>query len=125
MRTLQLITAIGLILFWTAYFTIGFANDAYPLCYKTFENCFPLPDAFITIVLFVAWFKRNSHRPLSNQLTRVAGGSMIFLGLCDISFNTLNGMYTISVVELLMNGFINLWCLGFGAWQAFTTLENE
>jgi hypothetical protein len=44
---------------------------------------------------------------------------MIFLGLCDISFNTLNGMYSISTAELLMNGFINVWCIGFGAYQAF------
>jgi hypothetical protein len=123
MRTLQLLTAIGLVLFWTAFFTVGYANDAYPVCYETFEKCFPLPDSFITIVLLCAWWKGRSGGS-ARDLTRVAGGAMIFLGLCDISFNAMNGMYTISTAELLMNGFINVWCLGFGCFQAFISIKN-
>lgn len=119
MRILQLLTAIGLLAFWTAFFTLGFANDAYPPCYETFEHCFPLPDGFIAIVLMAAWMTYSKNRDRYIQLTRIAGGAMIFLGLCDISFNTLNGMYSISTAELIMNGFINIWCLGFGSWQAF------
>jgi hypothetical protein len=119
MRILQLLTAIGLLAFWTAFFTVGFVNEAYPACYETFEHCFPLPDGFIAIVLMAAWMAYGKNRDRYIQLTRIAGGAMIFLGLCDISFNTLNNMYSISTAELLMNGFINIWCLGFGCWQAF------
>jgi hypothetical protein len=125
MRLLQLLTAIGLILFWTAFFTVGFKNEAYPDCYSTFEHSFPLPDAFITIVLLAAWCSFRSNPDKYIQLTRIAGGAMIFLGLCDVSFNTLNGMYSISTAELLMNGFINIWCLGFGSWQAFGRLSTQ
>lgn len=124
MRLLQLLTAIGLVAFWTAFFTVGFENEAYPECYSTFEHSFPLPDAFIAVVLLAAWFSFRSNNYKYIQLTRVAGGAMIFLGLCDVSFNTLNGMYSISTAELLMNGFINLWCLGFGSWQAFGKINT-
>ena len=122
-RNLQLLTAIGLVAFWTAFFTVGFANELYPACYETFEHCFPLPDGFIAIILISAWLNHGKNPERYVQFTRIAGGSMIFLGLCDISFNTLNGMYSISTAELLMNGFINLWCIGFGGWQAFGTVK--
>jgi hypothetical protein len=122
MRILQLLTAIGLVAFWTAFFTVGFANEAYPACYETFEHCFPLPDGFIAIILMAAWLSFGKNQGRYIQLTRVAGGAMIFLGLCDVSFNVLNSMYSISTAELLMNGFINIWCISFGSWQAFGKL---
>ena len=40
--------------------------------------------------------------------------SLIFLGLLDFSFNIQNGMYTISLMDMLLNAFINLWCVVFG-----------
>jgi hypothetical protein len=123
MRLLQLLTALGLLAFWAAFFTVGFSNEAYPDCYETFEHSFPLPDAFIAFILLLAWNQGSSTHPKAIQYTRIAGGAMIFLGLCDFSFNLMNGMYSISTAELLMNGFINIWCLGFGAYQAFRKLE--
>ena len=120
MRILQLITAIGFIAFWTLYFTIGFANEAYPVCYEAFENSFPIPDAFIIIMLLLAWWNSERNSIKAEQLTRIAGGAMIFLGLCDSSFNIMNGMYQISTTEFFMNAGINLWCIGFGAYQAFS-----
>lgn len=113
--TLQLLTAIGLIAFWTAFFTIGFENPAYPAFYTKFEHSFPLPDAFLCIVLLIAYFNRNSTQ--WKDYTLIAAGAMIFLGLCDFSFNVMNGMYTVGVADGIMNVFINIWCVGFGAWQ--------
>ncbi len=124
MRLLQLITAIGILLFWTAYFTVGFENELYPECYQAFENSFPLPDFFLSVILILAWYQWGKNIPKAHQYTRIAGGAMIFLGLCDISFNALNGMYRIGTDELVMNLFINVWCLGFGARQAFFKLKS-
>ena len=119
MRTLQLLTAIGFILFWTLYFTVGFANEAYPICYETFENSFPIADLFIIIILLLAWWNGNRNSNKAEQFTQIAGGAMIFLGLCDSSFNLMNRMYQISSSELFMNAAINLWCIGFGSLQSF------
>ncbi len=51
---------------------------------------------------------------LGNKLTLVASGALVFLGLLDISFNIQNGIYASSMVDLILNVFINLWCVGFG-----------
>ena len=114
-NTLQLLTAIGLILFWTAFFTIGFENPDYPTYYTKFEHSFPLPDSFLCIVLLMAYFNRKTDK--WKNYTFIAAGAMIFLGLCDFSFNTMNGMYTVGVADGILNAFINIWCVGFGAWQ--------
>lgn len=113
--TLQLLTAIGLIAFWTAFFTIGFENPDYPDYYSKFEHSFPLPDSFLCIVLVLAYFNRKNNS--WKNYTLIAAGAMIFLGLCDFSFNIMNGMYSVGVADGIMNAFINIWCVGFGAWQ--------
>ena len=117
----QLLTAIGLILFWTAFFTIGFESPDYPSYYTKFEHSFPLPDAFLCIVLLKAYFNRNSSQWKSYTL--IAAGAMVFLGLCDFSFNAMNDMYTVGIADGIMNAFINIWCVGFGAWQIFIVMR--
>ena len=48
------------------------------------------------------------------QIAHVCAGALIFLGLLDFSFNFQNGIYALSTADLLLNGFINLWCVVFG-----------
>ena len=118
---LQLLTAAGLILFWAAFFIIGFDNPNYPDCYTKFEHSFPLPDLFLCVVLLTAYFNRG--KSVWKNYTFISAGAMIFLGLCDFSFNIMNGMYTVGLVDGIMNALINLWCVGFGLWQIFVAWE--
>ena len=120
-QKLQLLTAIGLILFWAAFFTIGFENPNYPDYYTKFEHSFPLPDSFLCIVLLMAYFNRN--KIYWKNYTLVAAGAMLFLGLCDFSFNIMNGMYIVGLADGIMNAFINIWCVGFGAWQVRVAMK--
>lgn len=119
---LQLLTAIGLVLFWTTFFTIGFENPNYPDYYTKFEHSFPLPDLFICIILLFAYF--NSKNERWKKYTLIAAGAMVFLGLCDFSFNSMNGMYSVGIADGIMNVFINIWCVGFGAWQMYIGLRK-
>lgn len=114
---LQLLTAIGLVLFWIAFFSIGFENPNYPTYYTKFEHSFPLPDTFLCIILLIAYINRKKEN--WKNYTLIAAGAMIFLGLCDFSFNILNGMYSVGIADAIMNAFINIWCVGFGAWQVY------
>lgn len=113
----QLATAIGIILFWILFFTVGFENPSYPIYYSKFEHSFPLPDSFLSFILIMAFIKRNKESWKS--FTLVGAGAMIFLGLCDFSFNVLNGMYYVGFIDSIMNIGINLWCIGFGSLQLY------
>lgn len=111
---LELLTGIGLILFWIGFFTIGLAPENPPPCYFAYEHSFPLPDIVLAIVLLAAGILLLSGNPRGGRLSLVAAGALIFLGLLDFSFNIQNGIYKISALDLILNAFINIWCVGFG-----------
>lgn len=110
----QVITAVGLILFWIGFFTVGLAPEAPPPCYFIFEHSFPLPDILLAIALLVAAFSLIRGNQFGKTLSLAAAGALIFLGVLDFSFNIQNGMYAISVVDTILNGFINAYCMIFG-----------
>ncbi len=113
----QLITGIGLFLFWIAFFTVGLAPENPPEGYFTFEHAFPLPDITLGIALLMAAFGLKNGKSFGRPLSLACSGGMIFLGLVDFSFNIQNGMYLISTADLIVNTVINLWCLIFGGWM--------
>jgi hypothetical protein len=57
-------------------------------------------------------------RPLGRSLSRLCAGGLMFLGLVDLTFNLLNGVYLDLLGGGLMVGAINLWCLGLGVMLA-------
>ena len=112
--SLEIVTSVGLILFWLAFFTVGLAPDKAPPCYFAYEHSFPLPDGVLAILLLVAGILLMRSRPAGRLLSLVAAGALVFLGLLDFSFNLQNGIYMTSTVDLVLNAFINVWCVGFG-----------
>lgn len=112
--SLQIVTAVGLILFWIAFFTVGMAPDRPPACYMAYEYAFPLPDVLLAVLLLVTGILLMKNSLTGRKLSLVAAGALIFLGVLDFSFNIQNGIYTSSTLDLVINAFINLWCVGFG-----------
>jgi hypothetical protein len=112
--SLEIVTGVGLILFWIAFFTIGLAPEKPPACYFAYEHSFPLPDSLLAVLLLLAGIQLMRDRKPGYSLSLVAAGALMFLGILDFSFNILNGVYLVSTLDLIMNAFINIWCLGFG-----------
>jgi hypothetical protein len=111
---LEIVTAGGLILFWLAFFTVGLAPENAPTCYFAYEHSFPLPDGLLAGLLLVAGIMLMLNKPWGSKLSLIAAGALVFLGLLDFSFNIQNGIYMTSTVELVLNAFINVWCVGLG-----------
>jgi hypothetical protein len=111
---LEIVTAAGLILFWIAFFTVGLAPDNPPACYLAYEHAFPLPDILLSVLLLIAGILLMRDRPLGYKLSLAGAGALVFLGVLDFSFNIQNGIYLTSTVDLVLNAFINAWCVGFG-----------
>ncbi len=111
---LAILTGLGLLLFWIGFFTIGLAPDNPPPGYFEYEHSFPLPDIILAVALIIAGVMMFRRRAPGNRLALLCSGALIFLGLLDFSFNIQNGIYMLSTSELLLNGFINIWCIVFG-----------
>lgn len=106
---LELLTGLGILLFWIGFFTIGLAPVNPPQCYFVFEHSFPLPDAILAFALIVAAAMLSKGRPVGRDLSLICSGGLMFLGVLDFSFNIQNGMYEISVLDTVLNAFINIW----------------
>lgn len=115
---LEIGTALGLIGFWLAFFTVGLAPARPPVGYFQFEHSFPVPDLLLAGLFLIAGRclldVRPEPRRLGQSLSLVAAGAVMFLGALDISFNVQNGMYSISLQDTLLALAINAWCVGFG-----------
>jgi hypothetical protein len=111
---LELLTGIGFILFWIGFFTIGLAPENPPQCYFAYEHSFPLPDIILSIAALASGILLLKNKESGRTLSLVCAGGLIFLGILDFSFNIQNGIYMISTLDLILNAFINIWCVAFG-----------
>ena len=111
---LELLTGIGIILFWIGFFTIGLAPENPPLCYFAYEHSFPLPDIILSIAIIASGILLLKNKESGRTLAFVCSGGLMFLGILDFSFNIQNGVYMISTLDLILNAFINISCVGFG-----------
>ena len=118
--SLEFITAAGLILFWVAFFTAIVAPENPPDCYFIFERSFPLPDLILAGGFIYSGVLLIKNRPDGKLFSLSCAGAILFLGILDFSFNIQNGMYLLSVFDLLVNAFINLWCILFGIFVIFS-----
>ena len=111
---LELLTGIGIILFWIGFFTIGLAPENPPQCYFAYEHSFPLPDIILSIAMLASGILLLKNKESGRTFSFVCSGGLMFLGLLDFSFNIQNGIYMTSTLDLVLNAFINVWCVGFG-----------
>jgi hypothetical protein len=114
---LEIVTGAGIALFWVGFFTIGLAPENPPACYFAYEHSFPLPDGVLSLALVSAGALLLKGKRGGVVLSLYSAGGLVFLGLLDFCFNFLNGVYAASAGDLISNGFINLWCVVFGAWM--------
>ena len=111
---LELLTGIGIILFWIGFFTIGLAPENPPQCYFAYEHSFPLPDIILSIAILASGILLLKNKESGRTLSFVCSGGLMFLGILDFSFNIQNGIYMTSTLDMVLNSFINVWCVGFG-----------
>lgn len=115
---LQRVTAVGLFLYWFAYFTIGIGPQDPPPGYYVFQNSFTYADLILAIMLMKSASllvgADPGRRILGRGLSLICAGALFFLGGLDISFNFQNGIYENPSLDMLAEVGINVWCLCFG-----------
>ncbi len=122
---LELLTGLGILLFWIGFFTIGLAPANPPQCYFVFEHSFPLPDTLLALALITSAVLLLKDKQPGRDLSLLCGGGLMFLGVLDFSFNVQNGMYAISALDTVLNALINLWCAGFGLFIPIRLARNS
>lgn len=71
--------------------------------YIAFESSFPLPDAWIVILLLISAYGILKEKSFGGFFAAAAGGALVFLGLIDISFNIQQGVYQHDLLAIPIN----------------------
>lgn len=114
---MELAVAFGIMAFWVAFFSTDMVNiedSRLKEIYIAFESAFPIADFYLAVMLVIGGLGLLKKRFYGTVFSIMAGASLIFLGLLDVSFNTQQGIYFLGVEEAVMNVFINSLCIGFG-----------
>ncbi len=115
MGRIQTVFALGIVLWWAFFFAVTLHDPHNSPIYLAFETSFPLPDLVWLTPLLVRAARANFRGSQDARIwTAAAGGALVFLGLLDFSFNFQHGIYTQSLADGLINGFINIACVLFG-----------
>jgi hypothetical protein len=124
---LQLATGAGLLVYWTLFFTVGLGPADPPFGYFVFEHSFTIADTTLGVALIRAgtWLLSEdaARQNRGRALSLICAGALLFLGMLDISFNALNGVYSLSV-DGVVAMTINAWCIGFGALSAWACAKH-
>ncbi|UCG01375.1 MAG: hypothetical protein JSW11_17370 [Candidatus Heimdallarchaeota archaeon] len=103
---LEIIGALVMIGFWIGWFLdILKSSLPDPLfdTYLAFESAFPVADAWIVILLLISAYGILTEKSYGSFFASAAGGTLVFLGLIDISFNLQQGIYDHDLLAIPIN----------------------
>lgn len=120
---LMLLAALGTLAYWAIYFSSGATHVREDAIYLTFENAFPLADAWMaSCYLLSAWFLlRGAASAILWGLC--AGSAMIFLAAMDLLFDLEQGQFHAAMpaeMWLEITIVVTCWVVGgFTVWRCW------
>ncbi|MES2489609.1 MAG: hypothetical protein V4607_07430 [Pseudomonadota bacterium] len=107
-------TTLATLAYWLVYFMSGATMVRTDNVYTSFENAFPLADAWMAVgyLLAAIFLLKGDRRAVLWGIC--AGSAMIFLGAIDILFNIEQGLFTHGSAEMAAEIVINIFCWTFG-----------
>lgn len=116
---LMLLTALGTIVFWGAFFADLDAQRSGEFASRLdvwfgWEMSFPLADAWMALTAILGSVGIWRVRPAGLLFGLVSGGAMVFLGLMDILFFVQHGLYSPVTLEVAVEMAIHVWTVAFG-----------
>ena len=134
--TLMLLTAIGIVVYWTTFLTSLEAQRTGYFALRceawyAWELSFPLPDAWIAATAILGAIGLWRARSGGLLFGLVSSGAMVFLGLIDLLFFLENGLHLPPNSEVVIQVFIQAWMIGFGlvsihtVWKRRNQLTNH
>jgi hypothetical protein len=124
----EFLVASGIFLFWVVFFTqdvVTIKDSRLKEIYMAFESAFPFADFYLSLMLIIGGLGLLKNKLYGYFFSVVAGASLIFLGILDVSFNLQNGLYSIGIQEAVFNALINLACLCFGIYLLFAIWRSR
>jgi len=116
MSTLLILTAIGVVYYWSDFYLRGSVHTVKEDWYIKFERAFPPADIWMAACALVGAIGLLLGQTYGIVFSLLAASSLIFLAFMDITFNIQNRLYHLvaTLNQMRFELFINLWTLGLG-----------
>ena len=116
MSTLLILTAIGVIYYWSDFYLKGSVHTVKEDWYIKFERAFPPADIWMAGCALVGAIGLLLGQTYGVIFSLLAASSLVFLALMDITFNIQNRLYHLvsTLNQMRFELFLNLWALGLG-----------
>jgi len=116
MSTLLILTAIGVVYYWSDFYLRGSVHTIKEDWYIKFERAFPPADIWMAACALVGAIGLLLGQTYGVIFSLLAASSLVFLALMDITFNIQNRLYHLvaTLKQMRFELFINLWTLGLG-----------
>ncbi|HET6877192.1 MAG TPA: hypothetical protein VFH38_06655 [Jatrophihabitans sp.] len=103
--TWQLLTAVGIAVFWATWFRQPHTASWQPRGYVEHERVFVYPDSILATLLVVSAALLLAEQPVGQTLALVCAGMLAFLGVIDAAYYAQHGMYA-RERDGLLNAFL-------------------
>jgi len=103
-----------LILFWTLYFAGALAFGETDPAMAEFEAAFPVADAILAVILFIAGIGLWKGRRFGRFSLTAGAGMTLYLGILDFTFYSRQGLYAPLTSEGAVELIVNLLCVTGG-----------
>ena len=116
MSTLLILTAIGVVYYWSEFYLRGSVHTVKEDWYIKFERAFPPADIWMAACALAGAIGLLLGQTYGVVFSLLAASSLVFLALMDITFNIQNRLYHMvaTLNQMRFELFINLWTLGLG-----------
>ena len=102
--------------YWADWFTKGRVKVADDPEYISFEESFPMADAYLAACLLLSAHALWRGKPYAVPLGIAGGSAAVFLGLMDLLFDINRGSLSENTVEMQTEKAIIAACLTLGPW---------
>jgi hypothetical protein len=112
--SLVIVTGIGLMLVILSAIKFGLGPENTSGSYEIYIKSLYFPMGMLSILLIICGVVLFKDVNKGKILLLLSSGGLMLFGISSISYNLLNGVYTASSLDLLLNGVANAWCIGLG-----------
>ncbi|MGB2583828.1 MAG: hypothetical protein WBC89_06725 [Dehalococcoidia bacterium] len=116
LSALLIVTAVVTVYYWADFFIRGGVHVTKEDWYLKFERAFPPADLWMSACAIAGAAGLLMGQTYGLVFALLAAGSLLFLGLMDITFSIQNGLYRLLATSSQMKFelLINVWTLGLG-----------
>jgi len=122
---MQFITVAGVIVCWLAFYLFPETIQISSGYHFQFDTPFPPLDVMFCAGLCLSGMALLKNLKWGRFLSLTCGLYLIYLGVIDVGIPFEQTVVAVSIIDIVSNGFVNLWCVVLGLYIILKLKKRE